>query len=108
MIEYLREEEAKFEFGDVFSVQKSIGYKIEYRTADETKQVKSDILVNVAGPYAKEIAKMLGVKLDLVNVNQQKIAFEDTLKSIPRDLPFSIDLDAQLLDWSADDREYLF
>ena len=107
MIEYLRQEGVRFETGDVLSVQKSSGYEIEYRTVDEIKKVKSDIIVNAAGPHAREVASMLGVKLDLVNVYQQKIAFEDTLKTIPRDLPFSIDLDPQTLDWSVDEREYL-
>ena len=107
MIEYLREEGVKFIFGNVLSIQKSSGYEIEYNTAEEIKKVKSEILVNAAGPHAREVASMLGVKLDLVNVYQQKIAFEDTLKTIPRDLPFSIDLDPQTLDWSVDEREYL-
>ena len=107
MIEYLRKEGVKFIFGNVLSIQKSSGYEIEYNTAEEIKKIKSEILVNAAGPHAREVASMLGVKLDLVNVYQQKIAFEDTLKTIPRDLPFSIDLDPQTLDWSVDEREYL-
>ena len=48
---------------------------------EEIKKIKSEILVNAAGPHAREVASMLGVKLDLVNVYQQKIAFEDTLKN---------------------------
>ena len=107
MIEYLRQERVRFETGDVLSAQKSIGYEIEYRTVDEIKKLKSDIIVNAAGPHAQEIASMLGVKLDLINIYQQKIAFEDTLKTIPRDLPFSIDLDPQTLDWSEDEKKYL-
>ena len=107
MIEYLREEGVKFVFGNVLAIQKSSGYEIEYDTAEEIKKVKSEIIVNAAGPHAREVASMLGVKLDLVNVYQQKIAFEDTLKTIPRDLPFSIDLDPQTLDWSEDERKYL-
>ena len=107
MIEYLRQEGVRFETGDVLSVQKSSGYEIEYRTDDEIKKVKSDIIVNAAGPHAQEIASMLGVELDLINIYQQKIAFEDTLKTIPRDLPFSIDLDPQTLDWSEEEKKYL-
>ena len=38
---------------------------------------------------------------------QQKIAFEDRAKAIPRDMPFSIDLDGQNIDWSDDDRAML-
>ena len=50
---------------------------------------------------------MLGVELELLNIYQQKIAFEDNQCVIPRDLPFSIDLDPQVLDWSSDERELL-
>jgi glycine/D-amino acid oxidase-like deaminating enzyme len=35
---------------------------------------------------------------------QQKISFEDTAGAIPRRMPFSIDLDAQLIVWSEDER----
>jgi glycine/D-amino acid oxidase-like deaminating enzyme len=50
---------------------------------------------------------MLNITLPIENVLQQKIAFEDREKVIPRDLPFSIDLDARRLDWSDDERELL-
>ena len=38
---------------------------------------------------------MLGVNLPVHNTLQQKIAFEDSARAIPRDMPFSIDLDRQ-------------
>jgi len=107
MIEYLREAGVEFEFGDVISIEKSNGYAVEYKNVDRVQTVRSDVVVNAAGPFAKDVAKMLGVKLDLFNIYQQKIAFEDNQHLIPRDLPFSIDLDSQFLDWSSDERELL-
>ena len=107
MIEYLREVGVEFEFGNVLSIQKSNGYAVEYKSVDCVRTVHSDIIVNAAGPFAKGVAKMLGVKLDLLNIYQQKIAFEDNQHLIPRDLPFSIDLDPQFLDWSSDEKELL-
>ena len=107
MIEYLREVGVEFEFGNVLSIQKSNGYTVEYKSVDCVRTVHSDIIVNAAGPFAEGVAKMLGVKLDLLNIYQQKIAFEDNQHLIPRDLPFSIDLDPQFLDWSSDEKELL-
>ena len=52
-------------------------------------------------------AKTPSVKIDLVSVYQQKIAFESMLKTIPPNLPLLIDLDPQALDCSADEKGYL-
>jgi glycine/D-amino acid oxidase-like deaminating enzyme len=40
-------------------------------------------------------------------VYQQKIAFQDREAAIPRDMPFTIDLDGQALAWSDEDRALL-
>ena len=107
MIEHLREVGVEFEFGDVLSIQKSNRYEVEYKSGNHVQKVHSDIIVNAAGPYAKDVANMLGVELELLNIYQQKVAFEDNQRVIPRDLPFSIDLDPQVLDWSPDERDLL-
>ena len=78
MIEYLREAGVEFEFGDVISIQKSNGYAVEYKNVDRVQTVRSDIVVNAAGPFAKDVAKMLGVKLDLFNIYQQKLHLKTT------------------------------
>ena len=52
-------------------------------------------MVNAAGPFINRIAGMLGQSYPVTNIYQQKIAFEDTRNAIPRDMPFSIDLDAK-------------
>lgn len=67
----------------------------------------ADIVVNAAGPYVQHIAAMLGSELDIHNVFQQKILFADTHNAVPRNQPFSIDLDPQTLDWTAEERELL-
>jgi len=41
------------------------------------------------------------------NVFQQKIAFDDIGRAIPRTMPFSIDLDEHLIAWTDDERETL-
>lgn len=69
--------------------------------------IKAERLVNAAGPFINDIARMLGTSLPVTNTLQQKIAFEDTAAAIPRQMPFSIDLDEQQIDWTDDERQWL-
>jgi len=69
--------------------------------------VHAEQLVNAAGPFINDIAKLLGTSLPVSNTLQQKIAFDDTLGAIPRQMPFSIDLDSQQIDWTAEEAEWL-
>ena len=77
------------------------------RTDQPDTTIKAEKLVNAAGPFINEIALMLGTDLPVSNTLQQKIAFEDTRSAIPRQMPFSIDLDAQQIDWDSNERELL-
>ncbi len=79
-------------------------FRLDLETPDGSTPLTCRQVVNAAGPYAGEIAAMLGVDLPLRNVLQQKIAFEDAASAIPRAMPFSIDLDDQSLDWSDEER----
>lgn len=74
---------------------------------DGGEKLGAAMVVNAAGPFLNDIAKMLGSKLPVTNVLQQKIAFEDVAGAIPRRMPFSIDLDQQVIDWGEEERELL-
>lgn len=50
---------------------------------------------------------MLGTELPVKNILQQKIAFEDKASVIPRAMPFSIDLDEQIIEWDEDEKALL-
>jgi len=69
--------------------------------------IKANQIVNAAGPFANNISKMLDITLPVKNILHQKIAFPDQLGTIPRKMPFAIDLDSQQIDWSAEERELL-
>ena len=71
------------------------------------RTIRADYVVNAAGPFADRVAGMLGERLPVSNVFQQKVAFEDTGGAIPRDMPFSIDLDEKTLSWTEEDRALL-
>jgi glycine/D-amino acid oxidase-like deaminating enzyme len=93
--------------GEVTAIASSDGYQLEVISEGRAETIKADIVVNAAGPFVGRIAKMLGYELPVRNVYQQKIAFEDHLGVIPRDMPFSIDLDAKTLGWSDEERSML-
>jgi len=78
-----------------------------YVLAHDGTQIDAPVVVNAAGPFAGRVAAMLGDELPIRNVFQQKIMFDDKLGSVPRDLPFAIDLDPVTLDWPADVRDLL-
>ena len=93
--------------GEVKAITAGDGFALDLDTEEGLIRLSADRLVNAAGPFAGAIASMLGVDLPIFNTLQQKIAFEDRSKAIPRNMPFSIDLDRQFISWSDDERELL-
>lgn len=92
---------------DVVGIDVDNRFTIEVRDQEGIRRIEAENLVNAAGPFAKDLAAMIGIDLPIENVFQQKIAFDDTAGAIPRDMPFSIDLDDIELDWSDEERELL-
>lgn len=107
MLEACRSAGGRLLTGSVNSIRHLDGYTLEISTSDGPMNVAAEQVVNAAGPFAGNIAELLGVSLPLHNVLQQKIAFEDSAAAIPREMPFSIDLDRQLIDWTDEEREVL-
>lgn len=107
MLERLRESGGRLITGSVASVDSSDAFLLDVSGHDEIRQIRCEKIVNAAGPFAAEVAEMVGVTLPVTNVFQQKIAFEDRAGVIPRTMPFSIDLDAQTIDWSDEETELL-
>ncbi len=93
--------------GELVGVASATPFDLDVRTADGRQNVRADVVVNAAGPFINDIARMLGHELPVRNIFQQKVAFEDVLGAIPRDMPFSIDLDRKVLDWSDEERALL-
>jgi len=93
--------------GHVRSIANKGSYELIVVADGVPKTINADIVVNAAGPFVNHIAGMLGHELPVKNIFQQKIAFEDHLGTIPRDMPFSIDLDAKQLSWSDEERSML-
>lgn len=107
MLEEIREAGGRLLRGDVKSIAGGSLFVLEVATAEGTRQIRADRIVNAAGPYIQDVAGMLGEELPVQCVYQQKIAFPDTERAVPRDMPFTIDLDGQTLAWSDEDRAIL-
>ncbi|BBK34416.1 glycine/D-amino acid oxidase-like deaminating enzyme [Stella humosa] len=107
MLEGLRAAGGRLLRGRVTGIATGPGFTLALDTADGPRRLRADILVNAAGPHAGAVAAMLGESLPIANVLQQKITFEDREGAIPRQMPFSIDLDGQEIDWSCEERAAL-
>jgi glycine/D-amino acid oxidase-like deaminating enzyme len=94
--------------GRVVSASRVAPFALEVESdGGERSTVTADMVVNAAGPHVGKVAALMGESLPILNVFQQKIAFEDTQATISRQMPFSIDLDGQAIDWSEQERELL-
>ena len=71
------------------------------------ERVECRVFVNAAGPYLKQIGRMLGVDIPVYTELHLKVAFRDSLGVIGRDAPLLIWDDPQLLPWAEDEREAL-
>mgnify|MGYP001813994955 CR=1 FL=1 len=104
MLERMRERGVTLLRGAVTAIAKDKRFALEI---DRQHTLHAEQVINAAGPLANHIARLLGEALPVKNVFQQKVAFEDRLGAIPRDMPFSIDLDPKTLPWSDEERGLL-
>jgi len=107
MLEHLRAKDGKVIRGRVVEVSRTRNFTLMVADADGRTSLTADIVVNAAGPSVGDVAELLGESLPVVNVFQQKIAFEDVRGAIDRQMPFSIDLDGQAIDWTEQERAVL-
>jgi glycine/D-amino acid oxidase-like deaminating enzyme len=71
------------------------------------ERVESPIFINAAGPYFKEVGKLLNVDLPVYTELHLKAAIKDPLGAVGRDAPLLIWTDRQSLPWEADERTAL-
>jgi len=107
MLEQIREQGGRLVRGSVSAISKDERFALRVDGASDVDVVAADVVVNAAGPFVHRIAAMLGEDLPVQNIFEQKIAFEDRMGAIARDMPFSIDLDPKRLGWTADETELL-
>jgi glycine/D-amino acid oxidase-like deaminating enzyme len=107
MLEGIRAAGGSLIRGEVKAIGAGSPFTLDIATASGPQRLRAAHVVNAAGPFLRDMAAMLGEDLPVKCVYQQKIAFPDTEHAVPRDMPFTIDLDGQTLAWSDEDREIL-
>jgi glycine/D-amino acid oxidase-like deaminating enzyme len=107
MLERIRANGGQIIRGRVVEVSRAQNFSLSVADGSDRTSVTADVVVNAAGPSIGDVAALLGESLPVVNVFQQKIAFEDVQGVISRQMPFSIDLDGQTIDWTAEERAVL-
>ncbi|HSJ58510.1 MAG TPA: FAD-binding oxidoreductase, partial [Anaerolineae bacterium] len=109
MLERAREEGARLVSGRVEGVEVVAGRVRSVRVVTEagTREIATDVFVNAAGPFVKEVGRMLGVDLPVVCELHNKIAYDDYLNVIPRSAPLFYWADPQSLPWSDEERALL-
>lgn len=63
--------------------------------------------VDAAGPFVKDVARLLGLELPVFCERHAKVAFNDALGVVPRHAPMMIWTDPVRLPWSAEERAEL-
>lgn len=107
MLEVVRDSGGTLVRGEVRSVAETNPFVVDIATEEGLLHLRADRIVNAAGPFLTDLASMLGEELPVRCVYQQKIAFEDRERAIPRTMPFTIDLDPHHLSWSEEERVLL-
>ncbi len=70
----------------------------------DERLISTPRFVNAAGPFLKEIGRLVGVDLPVFCERHAKAAFNDTLGVVPRHAPMIIWTDPVRLFWSAEER----
>lgn len=82
-----------------------LGVRVRDKAGSRT--IGTDVFVNAAGPFVKEVGQMLGVDLPVSCELHAKIAYDDRLGIIPQSAPLYYWADAQRLPWSDEERDLL-
>ncbi|MBN2117103.1 MAG: FAD-binding oxidoreductase [Anaerolineales bacterium] len=106
LLETARSRGVWFESGRVTGVDLASGCVTGVRLSSG-ERLDSPIFVNAAGPYLKDVGKLLGVDLPVHTELHLKAAIKDPLGVVGRDAPLLIWTDPQSLPWEEAERAAL-
>lgn len=92
--------------GRVSAVETSQG-RVSSVALQDGLTIACSTLINAAGPYLADMARLLDADIPVFNELHLKASFEDHLGVLPREAPLVICADAQTLDWSGEERSLL-
>lgn len=106
LLERARERGVRFLQARVDEVDVTGGRVKVVRLSDGT-QLGTDTFVNAAGPFLKDVGRLIGVDLPVFCERHAKVIFRDPAKIFPRNAPLLIWTDPQTLHWSEEERGLL-
>ncbi len=106
MLERAREKGVRLIEGRVERIE-TAGGRVTGVTLAGGDTIATPRFVNAAGPYVKDVARLLGVELPIFCERHAKVAFHDTLGVVPRHAPMMIWTDPVQLAWTDEERAEL-
>lgn len=109
MLEQAREHGATFVLARVEGVDVHGGRVRAVRLRGEagSQTIATDLFVNAAGPFVKQVGEMMGIDLPVFCELHAKAAFNDYLGVVPSHAPLYYWADPQTLPWSEEERALL-
>ena len=109
MLERAREKGVRLVEGRVERVETTGGRVTTVKVSgrDGTRTIATPRFVNAAGPFVRDVGRLLGVELPVFCERHAKVSFHDTLGVVPRHAPMMIWTDPVRLPWSEDERAEL-
>ena len=102
LLEQARERGVRLEAAQVESIAQS-GGRVRSVRLSSGEHVDCELFVDAAGPFVKQVGRMLDLDIPVRTELHLKVSFNDHLGIIPRDAPLMIWEDEQLLPWDADE-----
>jgi len=106
LLETARHSGVRYERGKVTGVD-VVNNQVRGVQAESGERISSPIFINAAGPYLKDVGRLLGVDIPVFSELHLKAAIKDPLAVVGRDAPLLIWMDSQILLWEAEEREAL-
>lgn len=109
LLERARAHGARFIHGRVERIDVADGrvQAVRLGAGSPLERLATGAFVIAAGPYLKQVGRLLGLDLPVYCELHSKIAFNDILGVVPRDAPMLIWTDPQVLAWSEEERALL-
>jgi glycine/D-amino acid oxidase-like deaminating enzyme len=109
LLERAREKGVRLVQGRVESVDTTGGRVREVRVSERSGHttIGTPRFVNAAGPFFKEVGRLLGIDLPVFCERHAKVAFNDVLGAVPRTAPMTIWTDDVHLAWTDEERAEL-
>ena len=109
MLERARERGVRLVAGRVERVERTGGRvsAVSVAARDGRLVIGTPRFVNAAGPYVRDVGRLVDVDLPVFCERHAKVAFHDTLGVVPRHAPMMIWTDPVRLPWSPDERQEL-